>query len=204
MSDSQEKSDDLIAELARLMASGAGAEAGPKPAVIKLPPLNDATIQATPVRIPGMEPPRGAAVAEAPRPTPAPAAPPNAAPAVRIPGMDRPAAAESLPSAPTPRPGSQFDFGRPPSAAPVIKAQPLSDWQSTEVPRTLPSTPPPSPPPQAGPAPAVKVRACEIPCCRRVQAGRRARRTEGGNARCTRTGAAGKCASVPRCRRGQV
>jgi len=67
MSDSQEKSDDLIAELAKLMASNAsGSDSAPKPTVIKLPPLNEATVQATPVRIPGMEPAKPAEPALSP------------------------------------------------------------------------------------------------------------------------------------------
>ncbi|HEY0919276.1 hypothetical protein, partial [Devosia sp.] len=66
MSDSQEKSDDLIAELAKLMATNAqGSESEPKSTVIKLAPLGEAAVP-PPVRIPGMAtpatpPPLGAA-----------------------------------------------------------------------------------------------------------------------------------------------
>jgi hypothetical protein len=122
MSDSQEKSDDLIAELAKLMASNAsGADSSAKPTVIKLPPLNEATVQATPVRIPGMEP------ARTEQPRPAAIAP------VRIPGMEKPAGISDLP--PAPKPAAQFDFGRPPAASPVIQTEPLSNWENREVPK---------------------------------------------------------------------
>jgi hypothetical protein len=142
MSDSQEKSDDLIAELAKLMASNAqGSEAGPKPSVIKLPPLNEATIQTNPVRIPGMDAPRPAA--EAPRPAPAPMA--SAGPAVRIPGMDRPAGiSDPGPGTPPARPAVQFDFGKPPVvAAPVIASEPLANWQAHETPKAVAPAPEP-------------------------------------------------------------
>ena len=139
MSDSHDKSDDLIAELAKLMASGASGagEGAPKPAVIKLPPLNEATIKATPVRIPGME-----------APVPGPAGPGRQAgaaglrePAVRIPAWTGPPASDTLPTAPVPRPGSQFDFGRPPPPV-SIKSEPLTNWQSHEAAKPAPPVPP--------------------------------------------------------------
>src|SRR5690606_23570481 len=104
MSDTHDKSDDLIAELAKLMASGASAgEGAPKPAVIKLPPLSDATVVATPVRIPGMEPPGAARAPASTPPRDKPMPPVTAAPAVRIPGMERPAGvSDGLPTAPAP------------------------------------------------------------------------------------------------------
>ena len=130
MSDSHEKSDDLIAELAKLMANNAGgAETGPKPSVIKLPPLNEATIKATPVRIPGMEAPQPAA--ESPRPAPATI---GAAPTIRIPGMEKPAGVDAIP-APQPRPVTQFDFGKPPAPTAVPKPEPfqLADLDAAQA-----------------------------------------------------------------------
>ncbi len=128
MSDSQEKSDDLIAELAKLMASNAsGADSVVKPSVIKLPPLNEATVQATPVRIPGMEP------ARSDQPRPVSSGSMGSLAPVRIPGMEKPAGISDLP--PAPRPASQFDFGRPPAAAPVIQPEPMSNWESREAPK---------------------------------------------------------------------
>lgn len=149
MSDSQEKSDDLIAELAKLMATNAqGSEPEAKPA-LKLQPLSEVTVPPpAALRIPGM--------ASAPAPSAAPvAAPPVAAqpvtaPALRIPGMSQPAAAApapapapvSPPPAPAPEPksslGSQFDFGRPPGVAPVMAPEPMTNWQAREVPKPAP------------------------------------------------------------------
>ena len=141
MSDSQEKSDDLIAELAKLMANNAGgAEPGPKPSVIKLPPLNEATIKAAPLRIPGMDAPRPVQ-ADASRPAPATI---GAAPTIRIPGMEKPAGIDAVP-APQPRPTTQFDFGRAPAPVAVPKPEPMSNWQ-TSTPPKLPPAPPPRPP----------------------------------------------------------
>ncbi|MHB1109367.1 MAG: hypothetical protein ACYCZU_03460, partial [Devosia sp.] len=145
MSDSQEKSDDLIAELAKLMASNAqGSESEAKPTVIKLTPLSEATVPSpAPIRIPGMDLP----------------AAPAAAPAVRIPGMEKPAGVDmSTPAAgpaPEPRsqPTTQFDFGKPPAASPVIAPEPLSNWQSREVPKPAPLVPARQPTAQSAPAP---------------------------------------------------
>jgi hypothetical protein len=138
MSDNQDKSDDLIAELAKLMASNAsGADSAPKPTVIKLPPLNEATVQTSPVRIPGMEP---TAPAE-----PSRSAPPSAAAApLRIPGMEKPAGID-IPPAPQPRTATQFDFGRPPQPAPVLQPEPLSNWETPGAPKIKLADPNPRP-----------------------------------------------------------
>jgi len=136
MSDPADKSDDLIAELAKLMAtSPQGNDPAARP-VLKSAPLDpNATVPQvpspqppaapTPFRIPGMDAP----VAAAPRPSIAPAqsapmapAPENRAPAtgsIRIPGMDQPAPVS------TSAPVSKFDFGKPVAPA-AIKQEPLS------------------------------------------------------------------------------
>lgn len=124
MSDSQEKTDDLIAELAKLMSSdGLPASSASKPAVIKLPPLDEVTAPASRVRIPGMN---ASANTSAPTPTgeSRPVIPP-----VRIPGMDRPNVAND--TAPQPK-ARQFDFGAPPSK-PVIAPEPLDNWQARDA-----------------------------------------------------------------------
>jgi len=127
MSDSQEKSDDLIAELAKLMASNAqGSESEPKPTVIKLAPLGDPTAP-PPVRIPGM--------AASATPPPLGAAAKPVTPVVRIPGLEKPAGIDAPgPSVAPPRPLPP----RPVAAAPVIPAEPTS-------------SPAPAPRPQAAP-----------------------------------------------------
>ncbi len=132
MSDPADKSDDLIAELAKLMATTTqGGEAGVRP-LSRPAPLDPnasaAPAAPTPIRIPGMDAPpaapRPAAATPAPTPSysaPAPRAEPRA-PAtgsIRIPGMDQPAPVS------TSAPVSKFDFGKP-IAAPVIKQEPLS------------------------------------------------------------------------------
>ncbi len=129
MSDPADKTDDLIAELAKLMAAAPG---GSKPAVAPVPkpaPLSSvpaatppqpaAPAAAMPVRIPGMDPipPKPAAPAPAPQ-AEAPRAP--ATGTIRIPGMDQPAPVSA--SAPV----SKFDFGKPVSAATPIRQEPLS------------------------------------------------------------------------------
>src|SRR3954451_12875159 len=104
MSDPADKSDDLIAELAKLMATAPGSKpvvaAVPKPAPLSTEPAAfPAAAAPAPIRIPGMD-------QTAPRP---PAAePPRAAAtgAIRIPGMDQPAPVS------TSAPVSKFDFGR--------------------------------------------------------------------------------------------
>lgn len=111
MSDSQDKSDDLIAELAKLMASGAaGGESAPKPTVIKLPPLDEATVKSAPVRIPGMDSSASGESASRGGPS-SPSSSAGSAP-VRIPGMDRPSGVSDSPTAPAPRPASQFELGK--------------------------------------------------------------------------------------------
>ncbi len=157
MSESQEKSDDLIAELAKLMASNAqGGEPEAKPA-IKMQPLNEATVAAAaPLRIPGMPSPAPAAAPAAA----APEAPkPAVAPTLRIPGMSQPVAASAEPAIVPPAPsaapapqaesrpalGGQFDFGKPPGVAPVIAPEPMTNWQSREMPKPAPQPAPVEP-----------------------------------------------------------
>lgn len=171
MPDGQDKSDDLIAELAKLMASnaqGAEPEANPAPKLVTLP---DAPRPEGPgpamVRIPGMDAPVAAAPAPA---VSAPVAPPVDRPApiapgvLRIPGMDQPIAAAPTrpvitpapavtapaPAAPAPapmaaptesRPGASFDFGTLPPAATSFKPEPMANWQDREIPRPVPSRP---------------------------------------------------------------
>ncbi len=163
MSDSQEKSDDLIAELAKLMASNAqGAEPEAKPA-LKMTPLSEAPVAAPgTIRIPGMAAPIPAAPAPAPAVAPAPipaAAAPSPAPTLRIPGMSAPTPAPSQP-APSPAPaavqpqpapqaarpaGGQFDFGKPPGVAPVVAPEPMANWQTREVTKPAPAPEPVEP-----------------------------------------------------------
>ncbi len=129
MSDPADKSDDLIAELAKLMAVAPG---GDRPAAAPVPRSAPLEAMATgpgptapmPIRIPGMDQ-RPAAVASA-APAPSAAAAPVPVPrapvtgAIRIPGMDNPApVATSVPV-------SKFDFGAKPVAAAPIKQEPLS------------------------------------------------------------------------------
>ena len=95
MPDPVDKSDDLIAELAKLMAVPAsGGQSGVQP-VTRPAPLDarPAAPAATPIRIPGLD--------SAPRPAPVPSSPSTVAPqaearapvvgTIRIPGMDQPA-----------------------------------------------------------------------------------------------------------------
>jgi len=167
MPDGQDKSDDLIAELAKLMASNAQSvepEANPAPRLVTLPdaPRPEGAVPAM-VRIPGMDAPVAA--------TPAPAAsaplPPADGPApispgvLRIPGMDQPfAASPARPLSPTPavsssavpssapavapaesRPGASFDFGTLPAATTSFKPEPMANWQDREIPKPVPSRP---------------------------------------------------------------
>jgi hypothetical protein len=169
MPDGQDKSDDLIAELAKLMASnaqGAEPEANPAP---KLVTLADAPKPEGPgpamVRIPGMDAP----VASTPTPAVGAPVPPVDRPApiapgvLRIPGMDQPVAASParpvfsaapVVTSPTPapvassparsaesRPGASFDFGTLPPAATSFKPEPMANWQDREIPRPVPSRP---------------------------------------------------------------
>lgn len=142
MSDSHDKSDDLIAELAKLMASGAsGGESAPKPTVIKLPPLDEATIKSTPVRIPGMDAPSSDAAPKAEKPA-------STGAAVRIPGMDRPAGVDDTPTAPAPRPASQFGLGSS-SSAPAPAAPPSKSTEAAGQ-QTAPQAPRPAAPQSSG------------------------------------------------------
>lgn len=164
MSDGQDKSDDLIAELAKLMASTAGGaepEAKPGPKLVSAPEQQAAEPRpaAPTIRIPGMDAP----VAAAPQPAVAPALPSTPpktpavaapAPTIRIPGMDAPVAA-SRPVAtpvipadtgladvkpaekkPAETRAPSIDFGTLPPAA-SIRPEPLSNWQDREVPKPV-------------------------------------------------------------------
>jgi hypothetical protein len=159
MSDGQDKSDDLIAELAKLMASSAGGaepEAKPGPKLVSVPePSVAETRPAGPtIRIPGMDAPVAAAPQPAPVPAPVAPAPQAAAPAptIRIPGMDQPVAAAPRPVAPPPvaamppepKPvehrAPTIEFGTLPPAA-TIRPEPLSNWQDREIPRPVAARP---------------------------------------------------------------
>lgn len=159
MSDPADKSDDLIAELAKLMATPPGGGNQPsvapiaKAAPLDLPANGAAAAPAAPIpiRIPGMEQPRPAT------PTPvapaASAAPPPRAPvtgAIRIPGMDNPApVATSVPV-------SKFDFGAKPAAAAPLKQEPLSTLAERLAPQNPAIRVEPKPvqaAPQAAPTP---------------------------------------------------
>ena len=178
MSDGQDKTDDLISELAKLMSSAGEPEARPGPRPVNVP---EAPQRPLGIRIPGMDapvvPPAAppAAVrpsspsiasptlgnAPAPRPglaapavTAAPAAPPSAAPAapapmaIRIPGMDRPVPV-------TPQPVAERPASTPAGTAPAIDFGPLTP---PDVPRPspisdwqsreTPKSPPPLPEPE--------------------------------------------------------
>lgn len=161
MSDGQEKSDDLIAELAKLMATNAqGPEPEPKPAP-KLVTLNDSPRPAAPAaapptfRIPGMDNPvRQPAEAAA-------AAPKPAFTGIRIPGMDAPVPAPAAPSSPLPQaaapkpadpkpadPAPTRPLGFSPAPA-APKVEPTANWQERETPKPAPIRPQPviTPPP---------------------------------------------------------
>jgi len=160
MSDGQDKSDDLIAELAKLMASSAGgaepeAKTGPKLVSAPEPQTVEPRPAGPTIRIPGMDAP----VAASSQPAPAPVAPTPApqaaapAPTIRIPGMDQPVAAPR-PAAPPPvapavsaeaKPveaprAPSIDFGTLPPAA-TIRPEPLSNWQDREIPKPVAARP---------------------------------------------------------------
>lgn len=140
MSDSQEKSDDLIAELAKLMASNAqGGDAEAKPA-LKMTPLSEAasaprpagaTPTASPIRIPGMAQPvspashssaqQPAATAQ-PASSPAAAPTPSSSPTIRIPGMSQPVPAQQGPT-PTVAPSVDVPRQEPTAPKPATPAQ---------------------------------------------------------------------------------
>lgn len=139
MSDGQEKTDDLIAELAKLMASGGEGEGKPGPKLVSQPAApraadeKPATPAAPTIRIPGMDAPSPIARSEpqaqvpaAPVPQAAPRPPMDRAPAplVRIPGMDMPTArtggeesAQAVPQ-PTPPAAAATAAVRPPLDTP--------------------------------------------------------------------------------------
>ena len=137
MPDPADKSDDLIAELAKLMAvppRGTAPSIQPiaKPAPLNAEAATPAVTIPTPIRIPGMDAP-------APRPDPAPQAEAPRAPAtgsIRIPGMDQPAPVS------TSAPVSKFDFGRPVAAAP-INQEPLSSFSERLAPQNPSAAPSP-------------------------------------------------------------
>jgi len=156
MPDGQDKSDDLIAELAKLMANNAqGAEPEAKSAP-KLVTLADAPKPEgqgpAMVRIPGMDAPVAATPAPAPAvstPVPPPAdRPAPVAPGVlRIPGMDQPVAATPAPAVTSPvpsvepKPAASFDFGTLPAASTSFKPEPMANWQDREIPKPVPMRP---------------------------------------------------------------
>jgi hypothetical protein len=177
MPDGQDKSDDLIAELAKLMASnaqGAEPEAKPAPKLVTLPETPAPQAQgAGLVRIPGMDAPVAAAPAPAAS-APVPPAVDRPAPispgVLRIPGMDQPVAATPAPaaSAPVPappavqpeaKPAASFDFGTMPPASTSFKPEPMSNWQDREIPRPVPVRPAAA----EIPAPAARSVATEAP-----------------------------------------
>lgn len=157
MPDGQDKSDDLIAELAKLMASnaqGAEPEAKPAPKLVTLPDAAQPAGQGpAPVRIPGMDAPAAPAAASTPAPQPESRPPANAAPVLRIPGMDQPMATPPAPvatvspvvSVPQPpveaKPAASFDFGTLPAASTSFKPEPMSNWQDREIPKPVPVRP---------------------------------------------------------------
>lgn len=165
MPDDQEKSGDLIAELAKLMAvGGTEPEARPGPRPVQAAPstaVPETTAPQRPVglRIPGFDQPVAAEPSQVAVPTPGPApsagtsAPParpvqspaaalstaasaaQAAPAIRIPGMDR-----AVP-VPPPQRDPAIDFGTlPPPVMP--RPQPINDWQNRETPKPAPAKQP--------------------------------------------------------------
>lgn len=142
MPDGQEKSDDLIAELAKLMASNAGSsepEARPAPKLVTLTDNPRPEGQApSPIRIPGMDAPTAPV---APATSAAPAAPPSI---FRIPGMDQP-----LPAAPSPVPA-------PVSALPPAPAAPTPPTAMTPQAAVTPSAAM-TPPASAGPRPSASI-----------------------------------------------
>ena len=151
MSDPADKTNDLIAELARLMATppanGGGATGAtrpaPSPAATTPPPNAPAAQSAAPtVRIPGMDMPKPAA--------PVPPRPP-AAGAIRIPGMDNPPPAGAASSAPPSL--SKFDFGKPVAPAAPIRQEPLSTLSQRLAPQNPVQRPEPSATPSEPSAP---------------------------------------------------
>ena len=125
MSDPADKSDDLIAELAKLMAASPGGNQASVTPIAKPAPLDPQATSApppasaapTPIRIPGMDQPRPATPPAGTGPVAARA---PVTGAIRIPGMDSPAPVS------TSAPVSKFDFGAKPAPVAPIKQEPLS------------------------------------------------------------------------------
>jgi hypothetical protein len=133
MSDPADKSDDLIAELAKLMAStpasnAPAAQPASRPVPLTPTPSAAPPVQSaapTPFRIPGMDapvipravPPQQAA----PTPAPQPEVRAPSTGSIRIPGMDQPAPVS------TSAPVGKFDFGGKPAVTP-IQQEPLSTF----------------------------------------------------------------------------
>jgi hypothetical protein len=146
MSDPADKSDDLIAELAKLMAAPTGKQAATVEPIARPAPLDPnvgSRPAPPPIRIPGMDAPAPVAPDAAPPANTAAPAPEHRAPAtgsIRIPGMDQPAPVS------TSAPVSKFDFGKPVAAGP-IKQEPLSTLSERLAAQN------PSPSPSPGPAP---------------------------------------------------
>jgi hypothetical protein len=164
MPDGQDKSDDLIAELAKLMANnaqGAEPEAKPAPKLVTLAEAPKPEGQGPAmVRIPGMDAPVAASQTPAPAvnaPMPPPADRPAPTPGVlRIPGMDQPVAtgpapavSSPVPAAPSPapmasspaqKPAASFDFGTLPAST-GFKPEPMANWQDREIPKPVPMRP---------------------------------------------------------------
>ncbi len=170
MSDGQGKSDDLIAELAKLMASSAEegeGDAKPAPRLVSNPETahQDAPRPAAPsVRIPGMDAPASAAAPDVEAPVEKPVAtPPPAAPGVlRIPGMDQPVPAQ-VPPPVAPRPVMPTE-SRP--AASIGRQEPEDDEEREILGPVLSRRPVPSeaaapamaqrPEPEARPEPGLE------------------------------------------------
>lgn len=184
MPDGQDKSDDLIAELAKLMASnaqGAEPEAKPAPKLVTLPGTPAPQAQGSGlVRIPGMDAPVAAtpaAAASAPVPPTVDRPAPISPGVLRIPGMDQPVAAPPAPAVSAPvaapsavqaeaKPAASFDFGTMPTASTSFKPEPMSNWQDREIPRPVPVRPAAA----EIPAPAARSVATEAPSSARPQA----------------------------------
>jgi hypothetical protein len=167
MSDPADKSDDLIAELAKLMAASPGASQPTAPSAAS-PSGGSAAPVPPPVRIPGMDTTRpppipivaspaatGSAVtgsAAAPSAASAQPAPPRAplTGAIRIPGMDAPAPVAA--SAPV----SKFDFGKPTAPRPELPASTLAERLAPQDP-AFRAEPPMSSAPKVTPAAAPRV-----------------------------------------------
>jgi hypothetical protein len=167
MADQADKSDDLIAELARLMATtGPAADAkGSSTVKVTSPPANGAPPR---IRIPGMDnpvevpvsarpaSPQPAPTQPAPGPTPSAAADRPAGISIRIPGMEPPPGLVQQRAAVPPSP-VQAGAGQPRPVAPPIAA--ATPNPSAEAPKPSAGAanpagqgPTPSAQPQAGPS----------------------------------------------------